>query len=428
MPVLYIHGVATRDDWDWKSIEKKLKTFVAPIISDDPGGVMIEPVYWGDVGVRFNRGGISRPKSRIVGAGPEQDVGEMSTGERAVLATELAPLLPESRPQANTLPEGVVASGFGEIGVERAPLLKELPQDRQADVIAAAVEATSEDPTTRAELLAAAEAVLRDPNFLADLAGAATCEDETRILADHLDRAATGVDVIPQGAGGLARAVASRVDEGLRRTLSLPGYVASALVAEFRRPINTRFATFLGDVFVYLNNRGKEGSPGEIPRRFLDKLTEAHQAQKRRGDEPLVVISHSMGGQIVYDAVTHFLPKANPPTDVRIDFWCATASQVGLFKEMELFLEDTSKNPHKQLLTEAASFPGGHLGYWLNVWDPNDFISFTTCEIIDAVLDESYESGMSLIGAHSGYTHRDSFCRRLAKHLREAKAGNWRRP
>jgi hypothetical protein len=426
MPVLYIHGVATREDWDWESIKRKLATFVAPIISDDPHGVMINAVYWGDVGVRFNRGGISRPKSRILGAGLEQDVDEMSTGERAILATELVPLLPGPE-ETDTLPEEVVASGPTEIGGERAPLLKELPQDRQADVIATAIEATTEEPTKRAELLTAADTVLCDPDFLADLAGAATREHETRILGDHLERAASRGDVIQMGAGNIARAVASRVDEGLRRTLSLPGYVASAVVAEFRRPVNGLLATFLGDVFVYLNNRGKEGSPGDIPRRFLDKLAEAQEEQKRRAGEPLIVISHSMGGQIVYDAVTHFLPNANPSTDVRIDFWCATASQVGLFKEMELFLEDTSK-PHKQLLANPTSFPGKHLGCWLNVWDPNDFISFTTSDIIDGVLDESYESGMSLLRAHSGYIHRDSFCRRLGNRLREAKAENWRRP
>jgi hypothetical protein len=62
------------------------------------------------------------------------------------------------------------------------------------------------------------------------------------------------------------------------------------------------------------------------------------------------------------------------------------------------------------------------------VWDRNDFVSYTVDGIIDGVDDESYYSGMFLVGAHSGYLVRPSFYRRFAKKLEAARAQNWRRP
>ena len=76
----------------------------------------------------------------------------------------------------------------------------------------------------------------------------------------------------------------------------------------------------------------------QISLRVLDALATARENQQARGGEPLVVLSHSMGGQIVYDLVTHFLPRLDRYAGVRIDYWAAAASQIGLFEEMKLFL------------------------------------------------------------------------------------------
>jgi len=186
--------------------------------------------------------------------------------------------------------------------------------------------------------------------------------------------------------------------------------------------LNEFVSNFFGDVFVYLRTRGTAAEPGEIPRRLLSKLAWARQQQHARNDEPLVVLSHSMGGQIVYDAVTHFLPGTPALHDLRIDFWCATASQVGFFEELKLFLASSGgyKTDH------PVPFPPAHLGVWWNVWDHNDFLSFTAQSIIDKVDDGSYDSGMSLLEAHGGYLQRPSFYRALAAKLRAAAAQGWR--
>jgi hypothetical protein len=200
------------------------------------------------------------------------------------------------------------------------------------------------------------------------------------------------------------------------------------LATEVRRPLNDLVTLFLGDVFVYLTRRGGPAAggtvPGSIPQTLLTALKDAHEAAPH---EPLVVLTHSMGGQIVYDAITHFLPNLSGYSDIRIDFWCATASQVGLFEEMKVFL--ASSPDHGRPPKPKVPFPDRRrLGAWWNVWDHNDFISFTAGAIFDGVDDEPYATGYSLIEAHNGYLTRPSFYRRFANKLKEAKDKNWHRP
>ena len=193
------------------------------------------------------------------------------------------------------------------------------------------------------------------------------------------------------------------------------------MVAEFRSPINDLATKFVGDVLAYVLRRGTPDDAGPIPRRFIDALRRARAAAP--ADEPIVVVSHSMGGQIVYDCVTSFLPTIAAHRDLRIDFWCATASQVGLFAELDMFLaRSADRAPGKMAFPDRR-----HLGAWWNVWDHNDFISYTAAPIFDGVDDESFNSGKTLAGAHSGYLVQPSFHRRFAQKLAAAKAAGWHR-
>jgi hypothetical protein len=69
MPILYIHGVATRNRDGFCEIKPYLQRLVAPVISPEPDGVLIEDVFWGDVAATFAWDGASRPKSRLLGMG-----------------------------------------------------------------------------------------------------------------------------------------------------------------------------------------------------------------------------------------------------------------------------------------------------------------------------------------------------------------------
>lgn len=113
-----------------------------------------------------------------------------------------------------------------------------------------------------------------------------------------------------------------------RRSLWMPTHLASKAASRARHLMSTEVVEFLGDALVYFAARGTAAEPGPIVRRVLGGLEAAAGAQAERGGEPLVVFSHSMGGQIIYDLVTHFLPTLD--ANARIDFWAAASSQVGL--------------------------------------------------------------------------------------------------
>ena len=294
MPIIYIHGVGTRQNQlnaisNWTELEANLRTTIAPKIAADPQNVAITAAYWGDIGVGFAWGGMSRPP---------QATGTWNT--HPIIQT--------------------IASG------EFSTLMQ----------------------------------------------------------------------------------------EALHRGGDLPGHLATRAADSMRGLLNEQVTLFFGDVFTYLAHRGTAQEPGLIPRRILDLLEIAHLDKQNRGGEPLIVFSHSMGGQIIYDIVTHFLPQMPRYAGISIDFWGATASQVGLFEEMKLFLvSDPSYG-----IGNLAPFPSRrHLGYWWNVWDPNDFLSFTVKDIIAEVDDEFYDSGMPVTEAHTGLFQRSTFFQLFAAKL-----------
>ena len=70
----------------------------------------------------------------------------------------------------------------------------------------------------------------------------------------------------------------------------------------------------MGDVMTYLVHRGTPKDPGEIVSIVLKKLREAKNNTPDHGRDPLIVIAHSMGGNIVYDILTSYAP------DLKIDY------------------------------------------------------------------------------------------------------------
>jgi hypothetical protein len=256
--------------------------------------------------------------------------------------------------------------------------------------------------------------VAHDPALRDALAAATDLEGELEALSRAVREAMEEeVGVAGMGFAGF-EGLGSRLKEALDRGRSLPGFVLGRAVAELRKPLNEFVSVFLGDVFEYLNDRGTPESPGPIPRRLLEPLRGALHRKAVTG-EPVVVLSHSMGGQIVYDVLTAFLPADPEAADVEVDFWCATASQVALFEELKLFAgaREELRAPRRVPRPRA-------LGYWWNVWDHNDFISFTGKEIFEGIDDEAFNSGMGLVQAHGGYLERPSFFRKLGAKVTRA--------
>lgn len=215
--------------------------------------------------------------------------------------------------------------------------------------------------------------------------------------------------------------------EHMTRAMYSPTFAATRVALEMRNPLNRFVSRFLGDVFTYLHRRGNSAKPGPIPKTVMEQLAACRENQKERNGEALVVLSHSMGGQLVYDMVTHFLPNTPEMENVRIDFWCASASQVGFFEELKLFLESS---PEYGADTGAlVPYPDKkHLGYWWNVWDHNDFVSYSVKGVVDGVDDQFYNTGMDIVQAHVGYLVLPSFYRLFAAKIAAAQKNGFAAP
>jgi hypothetical protein len=433
MPILYIHGVNTRDRQPFFDLQKYLKRIIAPVISPDPEGVWIDDVFWGDAAVTLEWGGQSRPKTRLLGQGSETPSAVDRTHpspplqptnlERALTAVTLNQTLqrmPADSPPASRL----IASGSATRPTSGQPLrLRDLSDDDLSDLLIVILSETAvDDRSQEIALILTVDAVVREPETRQAIATATTSEQEIAVLFERLElQINENSQLVGMGAKPWLVAMRDRLQESVSRVFGLPVYALSVATAELRVPLHQLLSLFLGDVFEYLDKRGTAAQPGEIPQRLLSKLREAQANKLQRNGEPIVVISHSMGGQIVYDAITYFLPNQPDLRDLCIDFWCATASQVGFFEEAKLFR--ASQEDYKT--GSPVPFPPNHLGCWWNVWDHNDVLSFTTQGIISGVDDESYDSGMSLLAAHGGYLQRPSFFRKFAQKLQLAAKKGW---
>jgi hypothetical protein len=192
----------------------------------------------------------------------------------------------------------------------------------------------------------------------------------------------------------------------------------SRLVADIRIPVDQLIARFMGDVFCYLNTRGNAENPGAIPQRVLDKLLDAQKITDRTR-EPLIVVTNSMGCEIVSDIVTYFIPRIPLYRHIKIDYWCAVASQIGLFEELKLFLNSTPDYGADK--GNRVPFPEqSNLGVWWNVWDNNDVISYSVANIIEGVDDTPFSVGQPLVSEHIGYLQEERFYKTLADRVKKA--------
>lgn len=67
MPIIFVHGVAVRDESAFKGIATFLRRYVAPkLVPNDPGAVGIYPAFWGTDAVTFAWGGRSRPRTAVL--------------------------------------------------------------------------------------------------------------------------------------------------------------------------------------------------------------------------------------------------------------------------------------------------------------------------------------------------------------------------
>jgi pimeloyl-ACP methyl ester carboxylesterase len=138
-----------------------------------------------------------------------------------------------------------------------------------------------------------------------------------------------------------------------------------------------------------------------------DALEEA--SRRVSDDDPhLIVVAHSMGGNIVYDLLTHYRP------DLRVDVLATVGSQVAFFEELKLFMESDPSVPSSG--ADRVPRPA-NVDRWINIFDRNDILSFTTSGVFDGVEDYEYSTGEGILLAHTTYFLRPSFHDRLGDRL-----------
>ncbi|WP_328946662.1 hypothetical protein OG259_39550 [Streptomyces sp. NBC_00250] len=209
------------------------------------------------------------------------------------------------------------------------------------------------------------------------------------------------------GGGALSRA--GKWFEGTARQLqiALVGTPTRLSAGGLRRLTDDRMQEFLGDVFKYLAMRGTPENPGRIVEIVLDDLRTAVDGAP--DGEPLVVVAHSMGGDIVYDIASHFDPK------LVIDVLVTVGSQVGLFAECSAFhgVPTDLPAPDRRKVPARAN-----IRTWINVVDRSDILCYSVKPVFEGAEDYMYESGA--LWAHAAYFKQPNFYSRLAKRVQAA--------
>ena len=353
MPIIYMHGLNTRDPEHFAPVCEYLRRIVAPAIAPDPDNVSIRAADWFPLCEKPKWGGVSRPRTLLLGHGAEI--------ARNELIDSIVAKVPLDRAPSSSFTSGQLASPV------QAARIDALTGAEIADLIAVSAPMHRADAILRARIGIAGDRVAHDPAVLNRLKATRTLEEQLRILANSVRTCVEQQS--PLAAAGTLdfyRNMHERVSESISRTVSAPAAAATVIAAELRPQLNDFVTRFLGDLLLYMTRRGSPAAPGAIIKVLLDELAIAQVNKVERDHEPIVLLTHSMGGQIAYDVITSFLPSTE--SDLKIDFWCATASQVGFFEELNMFL--ASSNEFSKLTGLKTPLPGKHLGRWWNRLGP----------------------------------------------------------
>jgi len=166
MPIVFVHGVSVRSDAPgytdfWQGLETFLRSTIAPVITDDPDSAFIVASHWGDVAASLAWGGVSRPRSPILGMGG--DTADATSFEKAIAVAELAKAaqdIPLDN-QTGGSTGGLVPAGPGgsPTGSTQPQRLKDLSPDQLSDLAVAVIRRLADDPVQRTRLALIADEV-----------------------------------------------------------------------------------------------------------------------------------------------------------------------------------------------------------------------------------------------------------------------------
>jgi hypothetical protein len=388
MPLVFVHGVNVRKDAGFEarqaSRDELFRTYALSAISKDPKQVTIENPYWGQYG-----------------AAPRWNLASLPLRTNETFGQDGSPY-------------------------------QEILEDTAWDIVA--------DSEERVLLAIARTSLARAVDCLWRAAIFTPTEDENagRALAEFSElalnycRSNPNTDWLQQvgSDGELVETLLQKIEEcqkqpervesfGVRAILGhlkttsfqisqkAAGMLVNPAVRSIRPWMNKKIAIFLGDVFVYLKDREITGG-GKILNAVRDSLIRAHRA-KSEHDDKLVVVAHSMGGNIVYDILSHFEPS------IEVDVFVTVGSQVGMFEELKLF-----KSSDDQIGNPSKVHRPQNIKRWINVFDLNDLLAYSTGRIFEGSVDFKFDSETPAWSAHTTYLASPEFHQRLQHRIAEA--------
>jgi hypothetical protein len=248
VPIVFVHGVATRDDKvkypeRWKQIKTYLERYIAPEISSTREQVDIIDAYWGDVGARFAWGGDSRPRTPLLGMGAapapsprERDFEDFEQALALASLHETVRDLPASQPTSGSAgilaPAGPTSSTTA--GHTSELRLKDLPPEQLSDLAVTAIQNTLQDSQQQTWASLAADAVAYDEGARLKLAACANRDEELSLLKSlveeryQVEQRAQGPVLVAQGGrDDWSQRFKDRLGEAIGRIGSAPGFVLS---------------------------------------------------------------------------------------------------------------------------------------------------------------------------------------------------------
>lgn len=421
MPLVYIHGVNVRKNDAYESNQvtrnKLIQNYLLePLAKKNEGFRTMEIVspYWGQYGVQF--------------AWNKASVVNVNISDSFDVKTDNA--VPSSAVDFLRAVEALSGASGVSFGAPSASgyLKKAAAQDTEQflEAVIAPIILEEEQLSGKnghevgyreANLLIAVDDIAKNPETKVLIQSASSDDELMTKLAEAVKR--RYLELLQESAKGkgskydisfdlsVLDKVLGQIDELFRRATEAPGRVASvSALALGKTSLADVTARFFGDVFVYLNERRDASQPGPIIQEILRAIKEALDRVKTP-DEPLIVITHSMGGNIFYDILTTYAPT------LKVDAWISVGGQVGYFEEMKLFKKSDIgiKTPQKVIGM------GERVKLWLNVFDPVDILSYQASPIFEGVIDKHFKTGSDVLKAHGAYFKRPSFYHIVFSHL-----------
>jgi hypothetical protein len=430
MPFVFVHGVNVRtaeDDPenDRNSYEKEqaarnrlIKSYLLkPLGASIPGADKMEIVspYWGKYGAKFRWGLATVPRTRFIDHyGGDDEAPPLADFEltEMLLRASTQPENDLGRKPAPTLRNAAITDPVGFLQTVLAPVLNaEWRLLREEDD-------QTESGRMEAELLMAAGDVATDGNVMSDVAAAGT-DDEVADLLQHAlserlrvrvreGRGEIPVRIDEYGEGSLSQAF-DRIGDLFLRIRDKPGRLGTLpLLEHFRQDLHLNLARFVGDIFQYLRQREGSVGPGPIVKEVLGAIERATRSAPE--GEPLIIMTHSMGGNILYDIITHYA------VTLRVDAWISVAAQVGQLEEMKFFLES---DPHIEGPMKVDGLRP-RVRYWLNIYDPADPFAFLAEPVFSDAEDLLFKTSSSVKASHGAYFMRLGFYELVAQRLEAA--------